>query len=115
VQLAFSADAGATFGAPVRIDGGAAAGRVDVEVLDDGAALVTWMEDVGSGQNEVRVRRVAADGTPGAPSTLAKLTGGRATGFPRMVRAGDRVVFAWTEPGTPSRVHTAVAPLGGAE
>ena len=115
VQLAFSTDAGATFGAPVRIDGGAAAGRVDVEMLDDGAALVTWMEDAGGGSAEVRVRRVAADGTAGPPATLAKLAAGRASGFPRMVRAGDRIVFAWTEPGTPSRVHTAVAPLGGAE
>lgn len=115
VQLAFSDDAGATFGAPVRIDGGAAAGRVDVEVLDDGAALVTWMEDAGGGQAEVRFRRVSADGTAGPPATLAKLAAGRASGFPRMVRAGDRVVFAWTEPGTPSRVHTAVAPLGGSE
>src|SRR5688572_18738478 len=35
VKVAFSNDAGATFGAPVRVDGGTPAGRVDVELLPD--------------------------------------------------------------------------------
>ncbi|HEV2149046.1 MAG TPA: hypothetical protein VGR37_16690, partial [Longimicrobiaceae bacterium] len=42
VLVAFSDDAGATFGAPVRVDDGDPAGRVDVELLEGGEALVSW-------------------------------------------------------------------------
>ena len=35
---AFSADAGRTFGAPIRLDEASALGRVDVELLPDGSA-----------------------------------------------------------------------------
>jgi hypothetical protein len=35
----------------------------------------------------------------------------RRTGFPQMVRAGDRLVFAWPEPGKPKQVFTAYSPL----
>ncbi|MFW6010728.1 MAG: sialidase family protein, partial [Gemmatimonadota bacterium] len=57
VRLAFSDDAGRTFGSPVRIDDGWAGGRVDVVLADDGGAYVSWVERVG-GEGEVRVRRV---------------------------------------------------------
>ncbi|HEU0076539.1 MAG TPA: sialidase family protein, partial [Longimicrobiaceae bacterium] len=43
VLVAFSRDAGATFGAPVRVDDGDPAGRVDVELLEGGGALVSWI------------------------------------------------------------------------
>jgi len=52
VNVAFSDNAGATFSAPVRVDGGSPAGRVDVALLPDGAALVTWVERVGGATPE---------------------------------------------------------------
>lgn len=114
VLVAFSDDAGATFGAPVRVDGGEPAGRVDVELLDGGEALVSWIERTGADAAEVRARRVGAEGTRGAPLVVASSSGERASGFPRMARSGDRVVFAWTAPGDPSAVRTAVASPEGA-
>jgi hypothetical protein len=105
VLVAFSDDAGAAFSAPVRVDGGNPAGRVDVELVD-GAALVSWIERTGEGA-EVRVRRVARDGTLGPPRVVASSSAERASGFPRMTRAGDALVLAWTEPGTPSTVRVA--------
>ncbi|HEX7241710.1 MAG TPA: sialidase family protein [Longimicrobiaceae bacterium] len=114
VLVAFSSDAGATFGAPVRVDDGAPAGRVDVELLDDGAALVSWIERTGGEAAEVRARRVAAGGARGPAVTVTSTSGERASGFPRMARGRGGVVFAWTEPGKPSRVRTArLAPGGG--
>jgi hypothetical protein len=107
VKLAFSGDAGATFWEPVRVDGGNPEGRVDVELLADGGALVSWMERTGEREAEVRVRRVAPDGAMGEPRTVAASTSARSTGFPRMVRAGDQVVFAWTGPGSPSTIQAA--------
>ncbi len=114
VRVAFSSDGGETFGAPIRVDEGDPAGRVDVELLETGDALVTWIERTGGDAAEVKARRVSADGTLGTSGTVARSTGARASGFPQMVRTGDRVVFAWTEPGNPSQVHVVAADLGGA-
>ncbi|MBI2403747.1 MAG: exo-alpha-sialidase, partial [Gemmatimonadetes bacterium] len=44
VSVAFSTDAGATWGAPIRVDDGRPVGRVDLEMLADGSALVSWLE-----------------------------------------------------------------------
>lgn len=107
VKLAFSTDGGATFAAPVRVDGGNPEGRVDVQLLADGGALVSWIERMGETEAAVRVRRVGPDGRMGEPRTLAASTSARSTGFPRMVRAGDDLVFAWTGPGKPSTLHAA--------
>jgi len=41
--VAFSHDAGRTFGAPVRVDEASSLGRVGVELLNDGSAVVTWV------------------------------------------------------------------------
>ena len=111
VRVAFSEDAGDSFGAPVRVDDGTPIGRVDVALLADGSAAVTWMERLGSEGAEVRVRRVMPDGTRGAASVIGGSTAARASGFPRMAVAGDMLVFAWTQPGDSARVHTARARL----
>jgi hypothetical protein len=109
VNVAFSDNAGATFGAPVRVDGGSPAGRVDVVLLPDGAALVTWVERVGGDVAAVRARRVGRDGSVGAPLTIASSSAARSSGFPRSTVAGANVLFAWTVPGRPSAVRVARA------
>ncbi|HEU0054006.1 MAG TPA: hypothetical protein VFQ39_12560 [Longimicrobium sp.] len=108
VNVAFSGDAGDTFAPPVRVDGGNPVGRVDVEMVE-GGALVTWMERSGGENAEVRVRFVARDGRLGDPKVVAKSSAARAAGFPRMAVSGNTVLFAWTEPGTPSRIRMARA------
>ena len=42
--VAFSSDAGKTWGAPQRLDEKGSLGRVDVELLEDGSAVATWVE-----------------------------------------------------------------------
>ena len=110
VRVAFSTDAGASFDAPLRVDDGAPEGRVDVVLLPDGAAAVAWLERTGGGA-EVRVRRMGADGSRGDALVVGRTSAARASGFPRMVRAGERLVFAWTEPGEPAHVRVAALPL----
>lgn len=114
VRVAFSDDAGATFSAPVRVDGGGAAGRVDVELVE-GGALVSWIERTGGDTAEVRVRHVAQGGALGEPRAIATSSAERASGFPRMARAGSDVVFAWTAPGAPTSVKVARASLARAQ
>jgi hypothetical protein len=113
VRIAFSADGGATFGAPVTVDDGQPIGRVDVLFLRSGAALVVWLERAGE-DAEIRGRVVARDGTTGTSAALTTTTAGRSGGFPRMARSGDDVLLAWTEPGQESRVRAALIPFGTA-
>jgi hypothetical protein len=94
VQVAFSTDGGASFGEPVRIDEGRPSGRVDIEFLADGAVLVTWLElaDVDA---EVLARRVTVGGTADDSWVVAPTQEARGSGFPRMTRDGETLLFAW--------------------
>lgn len=107
VNAAFSSDGGATFGPPLRVDDGRPAGRVDVVLLDDGAALVSWLESAGE-PAAVRVRRVRPDGGRSAALTVAGSSAARSTGFPRMERCGGEVVLAWRDAADPPRVRSAI-------
>jgi len=107
VRVAFSNDAGATFRAPTTIDDGNPLGRTDVVMLQDGSALVSWMERA-SDSAEVRVRRVSPDGRYGEASVVTTTSPGRDSGFPRMIRDGrGRIVFAWTESGEARTIRIA--------
>ncbi|MBL8208170.1 MAG: exo-alpha-sialidase [Blastocatellia bacterium] len=94
VKIAFSNDAGETFGTPVIIDDGNPAGRVEVLMMPEGTAIVSWLEKLASG-GEVRIRKVKADGTRAASITIATSGTARSSGFPQMVRSGDSLIFAW--------------------
>jgi hypothetical protein len=113
VLVAFSDDGGATFGPPTRVDDGGGLGRVSVELLDGGDALVTWLERTADAA-EVRARRVGPSGV-GRTLRVAGTAAERASGFPRTARFGDRIVFAWTEPGPEGRVRMTVAGLAGSD
>lgn len=110
--VAFSQDAGATFAAPVRLDEKSALGRVDVALLADGSAVATWIE-FAEGRASFMMRRVEASGTRGPAVAVAGINASRSSGYPRLARAGDDLMLAWTESGKspeePSRVQTAVA------
>ena len=111
VFVAFSADAGRTFAPPVRVDEVSALGRVDVELLPDGAAVVSWIE-VADQKSEFRIRRVDRSGQRSASTSVAGITANRSSGYPRMARRGDELVFAWTDTeAVGSRVRTSVARL----
>jgi hypothetical protein len=112
--VAFSSDGGRTFGAPVRVDDVASLGHVGVTLLDDGAAVVSWVEFDGGAS--FRARRVDGAGMRGAPLRIAGGKGRFVSGIPRVIRQGDAIVFAWTEsggedPGASQRVKVATAPL----
>ncbi|HEX6316318.1 MAG TPA: sialidase family protein [Gemmatimonadaceae bacterium] len=111
VNVAFSTDAGTTFGAPIRVDDGNPAGRVDVEFDGEGRALVTWLERVGGEGAEVRLKTVSSDGQASPRVVIAASAAARSSGFPRMVRNGGELLFAWTLPGDTSRVRLAAAQL----
>jgi hypothetical protein len=98
---AFSNDAGRTWSAPIRLDDGRSLGHVDVELLDDGSAVASWVEFADQ-RAHFRIRRIEANGTKSAPVEIAGSGQGRVSGYPRMARVGDQLLFAWTESATGS-------------
>lgn len=108
-SAAFSTDAGRTFSRPVRLDDGGSLGRVDIELMPDGAAVGSWIEFADQ-RAPLRARRVDPSGARFAAITIAGIEGNRASGYPRLARHGDEIVFAWTESASGRlRVQTAVA------
>ena len=107
--VSFSSDAGRTFGTPIRLDETGTLGRVDIELMPDGSAVAGWIESAG-GRAQFMARRVEPSGARSAPVIVSDLAGGRASGYPRVARHGDELVFAWTDAadGRP-RVQTAMA------
>jgi hypothetical protein len=112
VYAAFSADAGATFGDPIRIDDVGALGRVDVELLPDGSAAVAWIEYADQ-KAQFRIRRIERGGTRSVSTSLAGISANRSSGYPRVARRGNELIFAWTDTiDGGSVVRTAAAQLG---
>ena len=83
----------ATFfdGRAMAIDDGNPTGRVDVVMLDENTAVVTWLE-----QTAVFARKITRGGQRSAPIKVADSATARASGFTRIARVGNEVWFAWT-------------------
>jgi len=95
VRLAVSSDSGNSFADPQDITSDATLGRVGVVMLDDGAVAVSWLQTGENGKSEVRARKINADGKRG-PERIVSFS---ASSFavPQMARAGDKLIFAWSE------------------
>ena len=108
---AFSADAGRTFAAPIRLDDGVSMGRVDIELLPDGAAAALYIE-FADNRTQVRVRRITRSGEKSLPVIVAGIENARSSGYPRMALNGNELLFAWMErEGKVLGVKTAAARL----
>lgn len=94
VRIAFSLDGGESFDAPLDVMTDNPIGRVDVELSVDGKAYVSWL---AKGRGEFLYREVSPDGSMSVPTKVASMETHRNAGFPRMVRTGNRLVFAWTD------------------
>lgn len=107
---AFSADAGRSFGSPIRLDDEASLGRVDIELLPDGSAAAAYVEVTSRGA-QLRIRRIQPDGTRSDAVSIAGLGRDRSSGYPRMAEHEGELVFAWTDRESASQVRVAIAKL----
>jgi hypothetical protein len=106
VFIRVSEDGGATFGPAERMSAGSAVGRVDLASTRDGGVVVSWMEREEKGDGVKLVHRVrTAAGAWRPRRVVASLSGARSSGVPQVVVSGDRVVYAFTEAGKPSRIR----------
>ncbi len=92
VKIIFSEDGGKTFFKPIRIDKDSTIGRVDLVMLDNKTAAISWMEGA-----KIKVTKVGMDGTIGDPVIVSSSSVSRNSGFPQMIKSGNRLVFAWTD------------------
>jgi hypothetical protein len=106
--VAFSHDAGRTFGAPTRVDDSTSLGRLGVQMLADGSAAVTYNEFANK-HSQFRVRRISPDGVRSPAVTVADTSSGR---YPRVARVRNELLFSWTDgEGAATKVLTARASL----
>lgn len=111
MQVAFSQDIGKSFGLPFRIDNGNTLGRVDIAMISDTAAVISWMENKGD-DTLIQVMKVESNGLIGSPVTISKTSAERASGFPQMEVLGEKIYVAWTDvQGEISSIKTAVLAL----
>ncbi len=97
VQAAVSADGGATFQKPLRLDDGNPLGRPALTVLDANNDVAVWLERTGEGKAEVRIRRIGHDGRLGKSRVVAAVAAARSAGFPKVAVSGDQVWVAWRD------------------
>jgi hypothetical protein len=110
VRLAFSADGGRTFSKPQEVARGGITGRVDVVLLADGRAIVSWLAETPAGA-AIRVQPFTRQGVAGPAIDIATAAIARSSGFPQMLEAGDGLLFAWTGNEANPIVHAAFAHL----
>ena len=106
IKVAFSTNDGQTFEDALLISDSNPSGRVDLIVLDDGSALISWLE-TAVGQTSIKACRVDHDGAIEKSFIVSQSSESRSSGFPKMVMKNDTVYFAWTEVGESLNVKTA--------
>jgi len=97
VKVVFSQDAGVKFGEAIRVDIGEAAGRVDVVQLDDGSAVVSWVEWLDAGEALYVCRAWPGKGCS-EPQMITLNEAPGSINFPRMVLTDQGVYIAWSQP-----------------
>lgn len=111
VKIAFSSDGGANFREPIRIDEGNPLGRVDIVMVSKDYALLSWLEQRKENA-AIQVVAVNRNGTIGEKITIAESKSSRQSGFPRMVKSDNQIIFAWTDVvDEKTKIKTAVLPF----
>ena len=95
VKVIFSSSNGEFFGNPINIDDESPLGRVDIELLEDNSALVSWMDSI-DGKTLIQLQRIKPDGWKSKVTTVTESSESRSSGFPRMVIKDDLAVISWT-------------------
>ena len=96
VQVAFSDDAGESFGPPQVVDNGRPLGRVDIVENGAGGFLAIWLEGADE-MAEIHLRQFDRDGSGHEAMTVARTSPSRASGFPRLARIGSHLYMAWVD------------------
>lgn len=95
VQVAFKKNDKTDFGIPIRLNVKETLGRVDIVMLNEEEAIVSWMEFEDE-QAIIQIMKVNASGAKGTPLTISKTSSQRSSGFPQIEWVGDAIYAALT-------------------
>jgi len=96
VKLAFSKDGGAQFLDPIEMNLEKAIGRVDLLMVDDQTALVSWMES-SKEMAQLKLAKVGIGGNIEKIISIQEISADRSTGFPQLELVDDQIYLAWNE------------------
>ncbi|GEQ85792.1 hypothetical protein ULMS_13000 [Patiriisocius marinistellae] len=95
VQIAFKKNDKIDFGIPIRLNVKETLGRVEVLMLNENEAIVTWME-FDEEDALVQVMKVNENGAKGEPLTISRTSSQRSSGFPQIELLDDTIYAAIT-------------------
>jgi hypothetical protein len=111
VQIKFSQDSAATFGPALKLAADGALGHVDTVMLEDGSAVVSWLQAAAGGRGKLVLRRVAPGGEMGPVFEVSGNAPARSV--PQMAFTGEDLVLVWTEARDDGkRIASARIPIG---
>ena len=97
VKIAFSDDDGKSFATPFIIENKDPIGRVDLEMLPDGDALVSWVEWI-DGNEIINICRASQEHGCKAQEQLVFNTSNSSLNFPELERVNEDIYLVWTQP-----------------
>ena len=97
VNVAFSDDDGKSFSKPYDIGNKNPIGRVDLEMLPDGDALVSWVEWI-DGSEIINICKANQEHGCRAEEQLVFNTSNASLNFPQLERVNEDIYLVWTQP-----------------
>ena len=97
VKIAFSDDDGKSFATPLSIEHQDPIGRVDLEMLPDGSALVSWVEWI-DGNEVISICRASQKHGCKTQQRLVLNAGNESLNFPKLERVNEDIYLVWTQP-----------------
>lgn len=107
VRFARSTDGGDTFAPAVDVATSGAFGQVDVVLLPDRRAFVSWWARADDGGMNLVARPIDGDDQPGVARVVGHTPERLPVDVPQMQRVGDTLVFAWSQLEAPAGISTA--------
>ena len=95
VKVAFMDDSGASFQEPIIVDDSVSVGRVDIVMIDNQSAYVSWLDLEGE-TPLIKFRKVSKNGSMNDPIIVSETSASRGSGFPQMELIDGTLFFAWT-------------------
>jgi hypothetical protein len=108
VRFARSQDGGRSFGPAVDIDTAGAFGQVDVVLLEDATAVVTWWRRAEGNRTALVLRAVSREGALGPITPIAENSVSQPVDVPEALATDDGLLVTWTDSEERGRVRAAL-------
>ncbi len=99
VKVSFSNDYAESFGPAFQVDDVDALGRVDIALLGDMTAVVTWVERSSDDASKAlyKLKQIDQKGNVLQTQVIAEISSARTSGFPQLTKIENQLIAAWTQ------------------